>query len=103
MVGAAPCALIVSTVAIVAAANESGPFAQHDLFVNMVTLQAFNGTTALTALLLSAIIAERNSAYEQVERAVTQLTTLLGQLDRGRTTIELQVTPPSLLETDDKS
>jgi integral membrane sensor domain MASE1 len=103
MVGAAPCALIVSTVAIVAGANESGPFASHDLFANMVTLQAFNGTTALTALLLSAIIAERNSAHEQVERAVSQLTTLLGQLDRGRTTIELQVTPPSLLETDDKS
>jgi integral membrane sensor domain MASE1 len=103
MIGAAPCALIVSTVAIVAATNESGPFARHGLFVDMVTLQAFNGTTALTALLLAAIIAERNSAYAQVERAVTQLTTLLGQLDRGRTTIELQVTSQSVLETDEKT
>jgi integral membrane sensor domain MASE1 len=103
MIGAAPCALIVSTVAIVSAANESGPFARHDLFANMATLQAFNGTTALTALLLAAIIAERNSAHEQVERAVSQLTTLLGQLDRGRTTIELQVTPPSILNSDEKT
>jgi integral membrane sensor domain MASE1 len=103
VVGAAPCALVVSTVTIVAAANESGPFADHDLFTNMVILQAFNGTTALTALLLAAIIAERNSAYDQVERAVTQLTTLLGQLDRGRTNIELQVSPPPILETDQKT
>jgi integral membrane sensor domain MASE1 len=103
MIGAAPCALIVSTVAIVAAANESGPFARHDLFANMVTLQAFNGTTALTALLLAAIIAERNIAYDQVERAVTQLTTLLGQLDRGRTNIELQVSAPPVLETEKKT
>ena len=102
MVGAAPCALIVSTVAIISAANEAGPFARHDLFANMTTLQAFNGTTALTALLLAAIIAERNSAHEQVERAVSQLTGLLGQLDRGRTIIELQVPSQSLLEPDDK-
>jgi integral membrane sensor domain MASE1 len=103
IIGAAPCALIVSTVAIVAAANESGPFARHDLFANMATLQAFNGTTALTALILAAIIAERNSAYEQVELAVSQLTTLLGRLDRGHNNIHLQVSPPVVVETDDGS
>jgi integral membrane sensor domain MASE1 len=103
IIGAAPCALIVSTVAIVAAANDSGVFARHDLFANMATLQAFNGTTALTALVLAAIIAERNSAYEQVERAVTQLTTLLGRLDRGRNSIRLQVSPPTVSETDDET
>jgi integral membrane sensor domain MASE1 len=101
IVGAAPCALIGSTVAIVAAASDSGPFARHDLFANMATLQAFNGTTALTALVLAAIIAERNSAFEQVESAVTQLTTLLGRLDRGRNGIQLHMTQPIVPEADD--
>jgi integral membrane sensor domain MASE1 len=101
LIGAAPCALIVSTIAIVAAAHESGPFARHDLFANMATLQAFNGSTALTALVLAAIIAERNGAYAQVELAVTQLTTLLGRLDRGRDGIHLHVTPPSESKTDE--
>lgn len=101
IIGAAPCALIASTVAIVAAANDSGPFARHDLFANMTTLQAFNGTMALTALVLAAIIAERNSAHEQVERAVSQLTTLLGRLGRDHNNIHLQVTPPTASQSDD--
>ena len=100
IVGVAPCALIVSTVAVIAAANDTGPFSRHDLFANMATLQAFNGTTALTALVLAAIIAERNSAHEQVESAVTQLTAALGRLDRGRR-IDLQL-PPSTLDIGDK-
>jgi integral membrane sensor domain MASE1 len=102
MIGAAPCAFIVSTVAVVAAGNESGPFAGHGLVADMTTLQAFNGTTALTALVLAAIIAERNDAHEQVKQAAAQLTAALGRLDRNWT-IDLQVPPPSLSETDDKS
>ena len=100
LIGTAPCALIVSTVAIVAAANESGPFARHDLFSDMVSLQAFNGSTALTGLVLAAIIAERNGAHEQVKLAVTQLTTALGRLDRGRNSIYLQIAAQSPSETE---
>jgi hypothetical protein len=85
---------MVSTVAVVAAANESGPFAGHDLFANMVTLQAFNGSTALTALVLAAIIAERNRAYTHIESAGTQLTGLIGRLDRDRTGTEQRVAAP---------
>lgn len=105
LIGTAPCALIVSTVAIVASANDAGPFARHDLFADMTTLQAFNGSTALTGLVLAAIIAERNAAHEQVKLAVTELTSLLGRLDRGRKSINLQVTPPvaSRAETDARS
>jgi integral membrane sensor domain MASE1 len=101
IVGVAPCALIVSTVAVISAGNGSGPFAEHDLLANMGTLQAFNGTTALTALVLAAIIAERNSAHEEVESAVNQLTAALGQLDRG-SRIDLQM-PPSTPEIDDRA
>jgi integral membrane sensor domain MASE1 len=93
LIGTAPCVLIVSTVAIVAAAHESGPFSRHDLFADMVGLQAFNGSTALTGLVLAAIIAERNGAYEQVKLAVTQLTTALGKLDQGRESLYQFMSP----------
>ncbi|MFI6769081.1 MASE1 domain-containing protein [Streptomyces sp. NPDC050355] len=79
--GAAPCALLVSTVAIVAAAQGSGPFALHDLFTNMVTLQAFNGITALTALLLAAVITERRNTQRQILQVVVQLSEAVTQLD----------------------
>ncbi|WP_308295236.1 hypothetical protein [Streptomyces sp. PSAA01] len=38
-----------------------------------VTLQAFNGSTALTALPLSAIITERNATRRQIEHVCAQL------------------------------
>ncbi|MET9651308.1 MASE1 domain-containing protein [Streptomyces sp. NPDC006460] len=60
LICAAPCVLIVSLLAIRAAANSSGPFQDHDLFDQMFTLQAFNGVASMTALLLSAIVTERN-------------------------------------------
>lgn len=71
--GAACCALGVSTLAILAAGRMAGPFAHHDLLTNMVTLQAFNGSTALTALLLAAVVTERNSTYREIRRLCTQL------------------------------
>jgi integral membrane sensor domain MASE1 len=37
LAGAASCALAVSTFAIIAAAQNTGPFAGHDLFTNMIT------------------------------------------------------------------
>ncbi|MFD1538537.1 MASE1 domain-containing protein [Nonomuraea guangzhouensis] len=84
LAGAAACALIVSTVAIVAAAQGSGPFATHDLFLNMVTLQAFNGTASLTALLLAAIIAERNQAHDKLEQICARLTEVADRVERHR-------------------
>ncbi|OMI38008.1 MASE1 domain-containing protein [Streptomyces sparsogenes] len=73
LAGAALCSLIVSVIAIQATAAGVGPFAGHTLLTRMVTLQAFNGSTALTALLLSAIITERNRTRRQIERICTQL------------------------------
>ncbi|MCX4844111.1 MASE1 domain-containing protein [Streptomyces sp. NBC_00893] len=70
--GAASCALAVSTLAILAAGRMTGPFA-HGLLTNMITLQAFNGTTALTALLLAAVVTERNRTYREIKRLCTQL------------------------------
>ncbi|WP_431901780.1 MASE1 domain-containing protein [Nonomuraea sp. bgisy101] len=82
--GATACVLIVSTVAIVNAARGIGPFAHHDLFVNMVILQAFNGSAALTALLLAAIIAERNHAHHNLEQICARLVEMAVRLERGQ-------------------
>lgn len=73
LAGSAPCALIVSLVAIFAAASHHGPFSDHSDLVNMVTLQAFNGSMSLTALLLAVVTTQRNNARRQIEEAVGQL------------------------------
>ncbi|MFI0216010.1 MASE1 domain-containing protein [Streptomyces lydicus] len=79
--GVAPCALLVSTIAIVAAVERWGPFAHHDLFTNMVTLQAFNGITALTALLLAALVTERRTTHREIQRVVTELSHAVSRLE----------------------
>ncbi|WP_211335709.1 MASE1 domain-containing protein [Lentzea flaviverrucosa] len=68
---AAPCAVIISVAAVMAAAG--GHFANGDLPTTMIVLQAFNGSVALTGLILSAITSERNEARQAIERACEQL------------------------------
>jgi integral membrane sensor domain MASE1 len=79
--GAAPCALVLSLIAAIGAVRDTGPFAGLDLTTKMVTLQAFNASTALTALLLAAITTQRNEAQRAVERAVTQLSDAVSTLE----------------------
>jgi integral membrane sensor domain MASE1 len=81
LAGAAPCALVVSTLAILAATGEKGPFAGEDLFSSMVTLQAFNGTTALTALLLAVVITERNNTHDEIKRVCMRFAEMVAQLE----------------------
>ncbi|MFD7280372.1 MASE1 domain-containing protein [Streptomyces sp. NPDC059862] len=84
LAGAAPCALAVSTFAIIAAAERSGPFAGQDLLTNMITLQAFNGSASLTALLLAAAVSERNQAQKEIARACAQLADMVADITAGR-------------------
>ncbi|MEU6981960.1 MASE1 domain-containing protein [Streptomyces sp. NPDC046324] len=79
--GAAPCALAVSTLAVLAAADDRGPFAGEDVFATMVTLQAFNGTTALTALLLAAVITERDNTHEEIKRVCARLEEMVAEME----------------------
>ncbi|MGW2572192.1 MASE1 domain-containing protein [Streptomyces sp. NPDC001537] len=81
--GAAPCALAVSTFAIIAAARGSGPFHGHALLINMLTLQAFNGSAALTALLLGAVVSERNQTQREIARACGQLAEMVARMATG--------------------
>ncbi|MDN0200511.1 MASE1 domain-containing protein [Streptomyces sp. S.PNR 29] len=80
LVGAAPCALIASVIAIDAGADGAGPFSGHDLLAQMVILQAFNGTVALTALLLSAVVTERNQTLREIEEVCERLNEALSRL-----------------------
>jgi integral membrane sensor domain MASE1 len=80
LVGAAPCALIASVIAIDAGAAGAGPFSGRDLLAKMVILQAFNGTVSLTALLLSAVITEQNHTLREIEEACERLTEALSRL-----------------------
>ena len=45
--GAAPCALVMSVIAAIGAALGDGPFGDLEMVPKMLTLQAFNASTAL--------------------------------------------------------
>lgn len=83
-VGSAPCALVSAVIAVQAAVTHAGPFGGHDLLFNMVVLQIFNASAALTALLLSAITAERDRAHRDVQRACAQLASVVATLRAQR-------------------
>jgi integral membrane sensor domain MASE1 len=82
--GAAPCALILSMAASIGATRSAGPFRDLDVLAKMITLQAFNASIALTALLLAAITTQRNEAQRAVERAVSELSNAVAALEPYR-------------------
>ncbi len=77
--GATPCALVISTGAILAAARGVGPFEGLDIVRTMVTLQAFNGTVAVTGLSLATVTAERDQAHRAITHAVAQVSAALAE------------------------
>jgi integral membrane sensor domain MASE1 len=102
LAGAAPCALLVSTLAILAAARGSGPFAGGTLLTNMVILQAFDGAAALTALLLAALISERRLTYQEIERVCEELAEMVAQVRPGESTTYLTRRPPAREPPDER-
>ncbi|MFI6035127.1 MASE1 domain-containing protein [Streptomyces sp. NPDC051315] len=85
LAGSILCALLASVMATVAATDEVGPFAELTRVEVMIKLQAFNGTMALTALLLSAVITEQRNTRRSVERACQELVEVLEHLTAGDT------------------
>lgn len=71
--GATAAALLASGVAIWAAVEGAGPFAQGSLPHKMFVLQAFNATAALASLVLAAILSERERDRRALERAGAEL------------------------------
>jgi integral membrane sensor domain MASE1 len=86
--GAAPCVMIVAMAATLAAAKGYGPFAHHGVFGRLVVLQTFNTAVALTALLLAAMVSERNSARLMIDRVAADLTKMTDDLERGQKTLK---------------
>ncbi|MEU8471075.1 MASE1 domain-containing protein [Streptomyces sp. NPDC029006] len=83
LAGSVMCALLTSVVATLAATDEAGAFAGLSRIEVLVKLQAFNGATALTALLLSALIIEQRNTRRSVERACQELVEVLEHLTAG--------------------
>ncbi|MGW0232234.1 MASE1 domain-containing protein [Actinopolymorpha singaporensis] len=90
--GAAPVALLASADAIYAAVHSIGPFTGRGLFDTMVILQMFDGAVALTGLLLSVAIIERDRARREIERTCERLDEVLDHFDRSAGA--LRVVPP---------
>ncbi|MGY6023419.1 MASE1 domain-containing protein [Streptomyces spinosirectus] len=95
LAGSMLCALFASVMATVAATDQVGPFARMTRIEVMIKLQAFNGTMALTALLLSAVIIEQLNTRRSVEQACQELVEVLEHLTAGE---KPQVGPPRDVE-----
>lgn len=81
--GSILCALFASVTATVAATDGSGSFQRLTDVEVMIKLQAFNGSMALTALLLSALITEQRNTRRSVELACLDLAEVLEHLTAG--------------------
>ena len=68
--GAAPAALLTSTLVTLAAVARQGHFATPSLSERMVILQCFNATVALTSLFAAAAIAERDGVVGRLREIV---------------------------------
>ncbi len=71
--GAAPAALVVSLFVTWAAVEKRGLFAGLTLSKEMLTLQAFNATVALTSFFFAAVVGERLQARRALEEAAADL------------------------------
>ncbi|MEU0133985.1 MASE1 domain-containing protein [Streptomyces sp. NPDC006296] len=80
LAGSAPCALLMSVLAIVAGTDAVGPFAGRSVLEVMLNLCIFNGSVALTALLLAAVVTEHHNIRRETELACEELAALVEEL-----------------------
>ncbi|MFJ9683215.1 MASE1 domain-containing protein [Streptomyces sp. NPDC101194] len=84
LAGSAPCAFLVSVLAVVAGTQGVGPFEGHTLLHVMVNLAVLNGSVALTALLLAAVVTEQGNIRRRIEDACEELADLVERLSPRR-------------------
>lgn len=84
LAGSAPCALLVSVLAIIAGGEAVGPFAGHTVLQVMLNLAVLNGSVALTGLLLAAIVTEKMDIRRRIEQACVELADVVDHLAPGR-------------------
>ncbi|MFJ9347554.1 MASE1 domain-containing protein [Streptomyces sp. NPDC101237] len=80
LAGSMPCALFASVMATIAATDGTGAFTGLSHVEVMLKLQLFNGSLALTALLLSAVITEQRNTRLSIEEACQELAEALEHL-----------------------
>ncbi|MFF8332172.1 MASE1 domain-containing protein [Streptomyces cacaoi] len=83
LAGSAFCVAVVSVSATWAATERTGGFARHSLIEGMISLQALNGSAALTALLLAAVTAEKRNTLRRIEEACAELAEMVDRLAPG--------------------
>lgn len=71
--GASVATLLVVGMAVWAAVDEAGPFAQTTLLERMLTLQIYDAGAALTSFVLAAVMTERIKAQAGLEQAALVL------------------------------
>jgi integral membrane sensor domain MASE1 len=81
LAGVAPCTLIVSVATTNAAVRMVGPFADQDVLMRVLSLQLFNLTLVLGALLFASAISERNSARFEIERTCDRLSEVIDHIE----------------------
>ncbi|WP_324789598.1 MASE1 domain-containing protein [Streptomyces sp. H51] len=81
--GSMLCALYASVLATLAAMDRAGPFDNLTRAQVLMKLQAYNGSMALTALLLSTVITEQHNTRRSVAQACRELVTVLEHLTAG--------------------
>ncbi|MEV6247712.1 MASE1 domain-containing protein [Streptomyces sp. NPDC051742] len=100
LAGSMLCALFASVLATFEATSGRGAFLHLTDVEIMVKLQAFNGSAALTALLLASVITEQRATRRSVRRACQELAEVLEHLAAGEPspgphgTAESRAVPP---------
>lgn len=77
--------------AVIAATGNVGPFRHQSLFEVTANVALFNGSVALTALLLAAIVTEQKNIRSKIELACLELADLVEQLAPG----QVGIRPPT--------
>ncbi|MEV8017938.1 MASE1 domain-containing protein [Streptomyces sp. NPDC086554] len=89
LAGSMLCALFASVLTTFEANRQQGAFLHLSAIEVMTKLQAFNGAAALTALLLSSMVAEQRATRRSVESACRELAEVLEHLAAGESPPEL--------------
>ncbi len=76
-------ALFIATGAIVSTAYDIGPFADQPLNQQLLNLQVFLGVVALTSMLLSVVVVERQREAQALRESEARLRTILMQTNAG--------------------
>jgi integral membrane sensor domain MASE1 len=78
----APCAVVASTMVIIAAEQGHPAFAGEADIPREVLIQAFIASITLTGMVLSAAIRQRDAAHTEIQRTAAELVGVIHQLDR---------------------